>query len=144
MKIKSLLLPIFFCTLTLAAGCLNPKQALDLIDAIGDMKPSNGWVERIVKSESFLNKEHGLKFNRNPIKGELKSYNIRVPREANINKVLDNLETYQIELDRFLSYYDGEFNRREEFEKKLEAVKGFLDNYDRKDEYFTSPSFSHD
>lgn len=141
MKIKILQL---ICTLLISTGCLDPKQAMDLVDAMSDGKPSAGSIDRIIKSEDYLKREHGLNFVRVPPEGNLKSYNIRLPRDANMREVLYNLETYQIDLDKFLKFTDGNFNRKDEYQKKLAATNDFLENHYRKDEYFTSPNSSHD
>ena len=143
MKIKKLLLLLI--PLILSTSCLDTKQALDLLQSVGgDATPSSDWVTRMKRVETYLGEQHKLKFQRVPIEGELESYNIRVPRDVDMTKVLSDLEAYEIQLDRFLSYNTGSFGDRADWQKKLNAVKEFLDNYDRKDEYFTEPAFSHD
>jgi hypothetical protein len=145
MKIKNLLLLIL--PLFLSTACLDTKQALDLLQSVGGgggATPSSDWVKRLERVESYLDQNHKLKFERVPLEGDLQSYNIRVPRDASMGKVLSDLEGYEIQLDRFLTYNSGEFGNRAEWQKKLDAIKDFLENYDRKDEYFSAPLFSHD
>jgi len=147
MNIKKLLIPFLFFPLILNLGCLNPKDALDLVDTLSDLKPSSDWVNNLGRAEKSMEKKFGLQFERVPLEGDVKSYNIKVPRDVNINGVLTDLESYQVELDRFLSYYTDDLSNipnRAEYEKKLEAIKDFLDNYDRLDKYFIEPAFSHD
>ena len=145
MNIKNLLLLIL--PLFLSTACLDTKQALDLLQSVGGGgggSPSSDWVKRLERVETYLGQNHKLKFERVPIEGNLESYNIRMPRDVEMGKVLSDLEGYEIQLDRFLTYNSGEFGDRSEWQKKLDSIKNFLENYDQKDEFFTAPVFSHD
>gem|GEM_PF-3178202 len=145
MNVLKLPILLLFIPLFLSTGCIDTKQALDLLQSVGgDAKPSNDWINRLGRIEGYLGEKYRLKLERVPLEGDLQSYNVRVPREADMNKLLADLEGYEIQLDRFLAYTPGDFGGRAEWQKKLEAVKEFLDNYDRKDEFFTSPPAAHD